>query len=225
MADRPIILLFVKAPIRGQVKSRLAAEVGDETALDLYKCFVQDIVGTLDGSGYPFRICFYPRDGEKEVAALLGGSYRIMSQEGNDLGERMENAFRRIFAEAYDRAILIGSDIPDLTAEVFRDALDSLGSDDVVIGPAADGGYYLIGFHKGSLFPPIFHKREWSTNRVFRETLELLRDASLRIHLAPEWGDVDRREDLNALAERSRGTIFNKSRTMAYLRATGVITP
>jgi rSAM/selenodomain-associated transferase 1 len=223
MADKAIILLFVKAPVRGQVKSRLAAEVGEESALDLYRCFVLDIVGTLDNSGYPFRICFYPHDDDNALAALLGRRRHVMPQEGKDLGKRMENAFRNIFSEGYDRAVLIGSDIPDLTPAVLREALESLEKNDVVIGPAADGGYYLIGFHKRSLFPPIFHEREWSTDRVFGETLEILRDASLRIHLAPEWRDVDTREDLNALAARSRGTIFDKSRTMEYLREKGVI--
>jgi uncharacterized protein len=223
MGDKPIILLFVKAPVRGRVKSRLAAEVGEETALDLYRCFVLDIVGTLDDSGYPFRICYYPHDDENALASLLGRRHHFMPQEGKDLGKRMENAFRQIFSEGYDRAVLIGSDIPDLSPAVFRESLDSLENNDVVIGPAADGGYYLIGFHKRSLLPPVFHERAWSTNTVFRETLEILRDASLRMHLAPEWGDVDTREDLNALAVRSRGTIFDKSRTMAYLREKGFI--
>jgi rSAM/selenodomain-associated transferase 1 len=223
MADKAIILLFVKAPIGGQVKSRLAAEMGEETALDLYRCFVLDIVNTLDSSGYPFRILYYPHDGDSALATLLGRRHHVMPQKGKDLGTRMENAFRQIFSEGYGRAILIGSDIPDLTPAVFREALDSLENNDVVIGPAADGGYYLIGFHKRSLLPPLFHEREWSTNRVFREALEILRDASLRIHLAPEWGDVDTKEDLTALAARSRGTIFDKSRTMAYLREKGFI--
>jgi uncharacterized protein len=223
MADKAVILLFVKAPVKGQVKSRLAAEVGEETALDLYRCFVLDIVNTLDNSCHPFRMFFYPHDGDSALATLLGRRHHFLPQEGNDLGKRMENAFRRIFSEGFDRAVLIGSDIPDLTPAVFHEALDSLENNDVVIGPAADGGYYLIGFHKRSLLPRIFDEREWSTDRVFRETLEILRGASLRIHLAPEWRDVDTREDLSALAARSRGTLFDKSRTMAYLREKGVI--
>ena len=223
MSDKPIILLFIKAPIKGQVKSRLAAEVGEETALDLYISFVLDIVDTLDGIGYPLRICFYPQADVDSLLSLLGGHHRLMPQKGKDLGERMENAFKQIFSEGYTRAILIGSDIPDLTPALLRDALESLTKNDVVIGPASDGGYYVIGFRKGSLNPNIFHDREWSTKRVFQDTMELLRNTSLRVHLAPQWSDVDTIEDLKSLAQRSRNSAFDKSRTMTYLKRKGVV--
>jgi len=223
MTDKPIILLFIRVPIKGQVKSRLAAELGEETALDLYTSFVLDIIDTLEGTGCPLRIYFYPRAAADAIASFLGRHCPLLPQEGKDLGERMENAFRQIFSEGYTRAILIGSDIPDLTPAVIRDALESLKTSDVVIGPAADGGYYLIGFRNGSLLPEIFRNKEWSTKRVFDETMGLLQNASLHIHVAPEWSDVDTMADLKTLALRSRDSVFDRSRTMTYLKQKSII--
>jgi len=223
MSDNPIILLFIKVPIKGQVKSRLAADVGEEAALDLYKSFVLDIIDTLEGSGYTLRICYYPHDRADMFTSLFGIRYRMMPQEGKDLGEKMENAFKQIFSEGYTRAILIGSDIPDLAPAVLRDALESLTKNDVVIGPASDGGYYLIGFHKDSLLPRIFHNREWGTERVFQDTMDILRNTSLRVHLAPQWSDVDTIGDLKSLALRNQNSAFDKSRTITYLKRKGVV--
>jgi glycosyltransferase A (GT-A) superfamily protein (DUF2064 family) len=129
----------------------------------------------------------------------------------------MERAFGQIFSEGFTSAVLIGSDIPDLTPAVFHEALESLKTNDVVMGPAADGGYYLIGFNKSAFLPYIFHGIAWGTNTVFREAMSILHGASLRVHLVPEWQDVDTLDDLKSLFERNRDTIFDKSRTMAYL--------
>ena len=217
MSEKPIVLLFIKAPIKGQVKSRLAADVGEETTLELYKNFVLDIVETVETSGYPFRICFYPSGGEEIVSDWLGRQYLYLAQEGDDLGLRMGNAFRRIFLEGFTSALLIGSDIPDLPSAVIQSAFESLKKNDVVIGPAADGGYYLIGFNNNSFLPRIFQGIAWGTNTVFLKTLDILKGASLRVHLAPEWKDVDTLGDLRDLYERNRDTAFDKSRTMTYL--------
>ena len=217
MSVKSIILLFIKAPVRGQVKSRLAAAIGNETALELYKNFILDIIDTVNKTGYPFRICYYPPDAGAEVSSWLAGQYRIMPQHGGDLGERMENAFTRCFSEGFERAILIGSDLPDLTPAVLQEAMSSLAENDVVIGPASDGGYYLIGFHKLTLLPRVFHAIPWSTGTVFQETTAILQNSSLSMHQAPKWNDVDTVEDLRALCKRSKGTEFDTSRTMTYL--------
>jgi len=217
MSDKPIVLLFIKAPVKGQVKSRLAADIGEEAALGLYENFVLDSIETAEKSAYPFRICFYPAESEGLVAAWLGPQYPYLAQEGNDLGLRMGNAFRRIFSEGFTSALLIGSDIPDLPPAMIRSAFESLKKNDVVIGPAADGGYYLIGFNSKSFLSSIFQGIAWGANTVFQKTLDLLKGASLRVHIAPEWKDVDTLDDLRALYERKRDTAFDKSRTMTYL--------
>ncbi len=217
MPDKSAILLFIKAPVRGQVKSRLAAVIGDETALELYKNFILDIIDSVKKTGYPFRACYYPPDAGAEVSSWLAGQYHIMPQQGGDLGERMENAFIRCFSEGFERAILIGSDLPDLTPAVLQEAMASLAENDVVIGPASDGGYYLIGFHKHTLMPRMFQGIPWSTETVFQETMAILQNSALSVHQAPKWNDVDTLEDLRALCKRSKDTEFDKSRTMTYL--------
>jgi uncharacterized protein len=219
MLDKPIVLLFIKTPVKGRVKSRLAADVGEESALELYKRFILDIIETLEKSAYPFRIYFDLPGSEATLEAWLGKKYVFLSQEGSDLGARMGNAFRKAFSEGFSNAMLIGSDIPDLSFAVIQEAFTSLRESDVVIGPAADGGYYLIGFNKNAFLPSVFQGVTWSTHTVFQETMNRARGERLRVHLAPEWRDVDTAADLQDLYERNRNTAFGKSRTMTYLAA------
>lgn len=217
MSDKPTLLLFIKAPVKGQVKSRLAAAIGEEAALEVYENFILDSIETAKRSGFPYRICYYPFADRAALSGLIGRELSFMPQEGHDLGARMENAFRRTFAEGFTSALLIGSDIPDLPSAAVQNAFESLKKNDVVIGPAADGGYYLIGFNNNSFLPRIFQGIAWGTNTVFQRTLDILMGASFRVHSAPEWKDVDTINDLRALYERSRDTAFGKSRTMTYL--------
>jgi rSAM/selenodomain-associated transferase 1 len=224
MHNKSIILLFIKAPFKGLVKSRLAAAVGEEAALQLYKNFILDIIDALVTSGYPFRICFYPPDTEEAITTWLVG-HPVMPQDGNDLGERMELAFKKVFSDGFSSAILIGSDIPDLAPAVFHEAFQSLNENDAVIGPAADGGYYLIGFNQRSFLPRIFRGISWSTDLVFQETMDILEESSLRVHLVPQWKDVDTLEDLKAFFKRNKNSGFSESRTMLYLMKNRTLLP
>jgi rSAM/selenodomain-associated transferase 1 len=216
MNEQTIVLLFLKAPVRGTVKTRLASALGSAASLDLARCFILDTVGLLTGTGLPIRICYAP-PGEKEtVAALLPLQKDLVPQEGKDLGERMENAFRRAFSDGFSRAVLLGSDIPDLPAEIVEHACAALGSADAVFGPAKDGGYYLIGSTRSGFCPDLFSAVPWSTPEVLAVTLQKARAAGLTIHLLPEWSDVDSADDLRELVERNRAAPFGASRTMAY---------
>jgi rSAM/selenodomain-associated transferase 1 len=141
-----------------------------------------------------------------------------MPQSGSDLGERMKQAFNRVFSEGWRNAVLIGSDIPDLTPGVISEALGSLEKNDAVIGQASDGGYYLIGFNEKTFLPRMFHGIPWGTPAVFRETMKILTASTRTVHLAPEWQDVDTLDDLKSLFERNRDPSFDNSRTMTYLR-------
>ncbi len=217
MPDDSLILLFIKAPVKGRVKSRLAAVLDEDTALELYRNFVLDILDTIEQTSHPYRICVQPPDSIPAVADWLGRHHHFMPQDGNDLGERMGKTLHQVFAEGYDRAVLIGSDIPDLPAAILDDALSGLSDNDAVIGPAKDGGYYLIGFRINTFFPDVFHAIEWSTAAVFSRTMEVFAEAGLRVHALPAWRDVDTSEDLRDLWERNRGTAFRHSRTMNVL--------
>lgn len=217
IAGKPVLLLFVKAPIRGRVKSRLAAAIGEDAAVELYENFILDILERMEESGYPIRIFVYPPDSVELVSSWLGKERVCVPQTGNDLGERMEQALKQAFSEGWERAVLIGSDLPDLPSDVICGAFAALDANDAVIGPAADGGYYLIGFN-ARLFPAgLFHGILWSTETVFQKTQDLLRAAGLRIHVLPQWHDVDTVDDLKTLSERLQGKGCPGSRTSSFL--------
>jgi glycosyltransferase A (GT-A) superfamily protein (DUF2064 family) len=129
----------------------------------------------------------------------------------------MEGAFARVFAGEAEEALLIGSDIPGLTTDVIEEAFAALLTNDAVIGPADDGGYYLIGFRKKSFEPGIFHDMVWSTGTVFRETMDKLHDALLKVHVLPELTDVDTMEDLKAFMSQARSPASKTSRTRSFL--------
>jgi len=217
MADRPLIILFVKDPARGRVKSRLASALGEDATLQLYRSFVLDILDTLGQTGIPVRICYYPPDSGKAVAGWLGPERQYLPQEGRDVGERMENAFRQAFSGGISRAVLIGSDIPDLPALFLNEAMASLLTHDAVIGPAHDGGYYLIGFRNDTFSPAAFSGIAWSTGTVLSSTMQAFGRAGQRVHVLSPWRDVDTREDLKDLAARNRRSAFSSSRTMSFL--------
>ena len=219
MPSAPIILLFIKAPVKGQVKTRLAASLGEDAALDLYERFVLDILDTLEQTGIPVRICYSPPDSRNAVSLWLGPERHYQPQEGADVGARMENAFQQAFSGGASRAILIGSDIPDLPAQVLYDALAGLLTHDAVIGPARDGGYYLIGFRNDSFLPAAFHNVPWSTGVVMEHTLSAFRRSGRSVHMLPAWQDVDTIDDLKALSDRGRLSSFNSSRTMSFIAA------
>ncbi len=221
MPENQLILLFVKAPIRGQVKSRLAAVLGQDAALELYRNFVLDILSSIETSGIPFRICYHPLDSGETVRNWLGGHLQYMLQEGDNIGEKMERAFRRAFSEGATRAVLIGSDIPDLPPALLLNAVGRLDQAGAVIGPARDGGYYLIGFRNDAFVPGIFHGPKWSTNTVFSKTLQIFGQEQREVSVLPSWQDVDTIEDLKDLMVRSRNSNFSSSRTMSYLAGTG----
>jgi rSAM/selenodomain-associated transferase 1 len=211
------MLLFVKSPEKGKVKSRLSEAIGEEMALALYKHFVLDTVATLKKERRPFKVCFYPADSREMVVGWLGNGLAYMPQLGEDLGKRMENAFHQIFSEGFSRAIIIGSDIPDLPVTVLHEALESLKTSDAVIGPAVDGGYYLIGFRADTFLPDVFDGQAWSTDSVFGDTMALFERSAYRVHRLPEWRDVDTFEDLKALLVRTETGEFGTSGTMKYL--------
>jgi rSAM/selenodomain-associated transferase 1 len=216
MSDIRCILLFVKSPAGGTVKSRLSRAIDEETAVTLYRNFVLDLLDTLKTGGYALRICFYPPDAGAAVSHWLGKDYVYMPQRGKDLGERMMNAFTDAFSEGFSRALLIGSDLPDLTNAVIQEAFAS-GGNDAVIGPAFDGGYYLIGFKNTTFLPEIFEGISWGTANVYERTMEIFQRHNYKVHVLPGWRDVDRPEDLRALVERNMDTEFAESRTMVFL--------
>jgi len=217
MDKNDCLIVFMKWPQKGKVKSRLAAGLDENVVLELYKCFVEDLLDTLKQSGFRPIIAFYPPKAGDKIAAWLGDEYSYIPQAGANLGKRMKNAFALAFGQECSRVVLIGSDFPDLPAAIIKDAFASLKDHDTAIGPAWDGGYYLIGFNNDTFLPRIFDDIPWSTAVVFARTMEILREEGCEVRQLPFWRDIDGPEDVIDLIKRSRDSAFMQSKTMAWL--------
>ena len=190
------ILVFVRAPEAGRVKTRLAAEIGDEAALRVYRRLAEHAVAEARGLGAEaaVRIHFTPAEGGDAVRAWLGGGAAYLPQGDGDLGARMRAAFEAAFAAGHGRVVIVGSDLPDLTADMLRRALRLLDAHAAVVGPAADGGYYLLGLRER--VPGVFDGIAWSTGEVLGATLARLRAAGCEPAMLETLRDVDVAADL-----------------------------
>ncbi|SDK87716.1 hypothetical protein SAMN05660337_1537 [Maridesulfovibrio ferrireducens] len=194
------LLLFVKLPIAGKVKTRLGASVGDAQAALFYTAFVRDLLTRIDNHGVETLIFF---DQEEPVTKYIEwlGDRKLFPQRGRDLGARMFNAFEDSFALDYTRGVLTGSDLPDLSPQTIEEGLSSLKKHPVCIGPAKDGGYYLIGFQNKKLTDIPFSDINWSTPRVFKQTIQKFKSINLAPYILPEQADVDTLQDLETLVQ------------------------
>jgi rSAM/selenodomain-associated transferase 1 len=148
-------------------------------------------------------VAFSPPAAGGEFARLTGGRFRLIPQQGADLGARLENAFRVLFEEGYDRVAAVSTDSPDLPAEYLQQAFSHLERARVVLGPCPDGGYYLIGLSR--LVPELFREMPWSTERVLPETEARVRGKGLTLAYLPAWHDVDTATDLDRLVTTLTG--------------------
>jgi hypothetical protein len=188
--SKRLLFIFTRNPELGKAKTRLAKTVGNETALEIYKFLLQktrDISSkvTSDKAVY-YSLKIRSNDIWDETM------YQKHQQVGEDLGIRMLNAFKNSFDAGYQKVLIIGSDLYDLTPEIIETAFNKLDTNDVVIGPAEDGGYYLLGMN--SIHTAIFKNKNWGTETVRRDTLTDLKDK--KVHLLQELNDVDVFEDI-----------------------------
>ena len=204
-----LLILFVRAPQLGHVKTRLAAALGPHRALSIYRELGATVMAAARtaaarAAACRLRIAFTPPDGEALVRNWLGADSELMRQGPGDLGARLAAATRDAFAAGAERVLVIGSDCPAVTAAVIDQAFDSLEHADVVIGPASDGGYYLIGLARPA--PELFVGIPWSSPDTCRVTLAAADRAGLRVVLLEELFDVDTAADWQrwcALAEHA----------------------
>ncbi len=185
------LLIFVKNAELGKVKTRLAATVGDHEALRIY----EKLLAYTRGVATTFltdRFLFYS-DFLEEKDAWQGDLFYKLLQTGNDLGERMQHAFEFIFAKKYHHALLIGSDCPTLTDKVLQAALEALQTHDLVIGPATDGGYYLLGMNQ--LHADLLQNIAWSSEDVLSLTVQKAKKLNLKVSLLAVLPDIDYEED------------------------------
>jgi uncharacterized protein len=221
--DGSQIILLLKYPRKGGVKVRLGRQIGDEVAAELYRNFIVDMLSTMADTGLRRSVSFYPPASLASLREWLGPSLDYFPQQGRDHPERLMNTFVDAFSRGEEKVVVLASDVPDLPKEVIAEAMLSLGSSDAVIGPSPDGGYYLIGFRRRSFRREAFQGIAWSTPRAFADTISRMSD--LEVHRLRPWPDVDTLSDLQGLIRSERNPLFRSSRTMAFLKDSGLAGP
>ena len=187
--NKEVLLVFHKNEVLGKVKTRLAAGVGDHRALEIYHYLLLKTylaIGASSVSVYTYFSDFVPENPSYPVD-------KSKLQVGQDLGERMKNAFSTNFESGMEKVVLIGTDCPSMEGSHILQAFDALDQSDLVIGPARDGGYYLIGMKQRADF--LFEGISWSTELVLTQTLALAAEHGLQTHLLPVLEDIDTLED------------------------------
>lgn len=194
MKSKNLLLIFTRNPEFGKCKSRLAAKVGKQTALDIYKFLLDHTVSITKKLEANRTVLYSEEIWENDI--WDNTIYQKQLQKGDDLGIRMKNAFEEGFNAGYTKIIVIGSDMFDLSQENLELAFKKLDSSDFVIGPAEDGGYYLLGMK--ILEPSLFVDKNWGTNTVLRDTLDNLKNK--KIELLEIRNDVDYYEDIKDIS-------------------------
>lgn len=192
MNDKKLLMIFVKNPEKGKVKTRLAASVGNDKAYNIYLKLLEYTIKTA-GSVQADKQIWYSSFVD-ESDEFGGDGFEKKLQFGHDLGERMSTAFHHGFNEGYGKIVIIGSDCPGLTNDIAEKAFRELESYDAVIGPSEDGGYYLLGMRH--FYPELFRQIEWSTEDVLNETLLKFEENSISYSRLKKMNDIDTIRDL-----------------------------
>jgi len=204
------LIVFTRFPEAGTTKTRLIPVLGARGAARLQRKMTEHVLKRVGGGCGRFTLGVEIRfDGgdEKQMQAWLGNTYRYRPQGDGSLGRRMAAAFEDAFQKRADQAVLIGTDIPGLAAATVEDAFAGLDRADAVFGPAADGGYYLIGMRRGAFAAAqkLFADIRWGTDRVLADTLQIAAASGLRTRLLEELADVDSPGDLPVWEQENAG--------------------
>lgn len=184
------LIIFTRNPELGKCKTRLAKTIGDEAALEIYKHLLKHTASVSETVNAD-KFVFYSENIKKEDI-WNDSCFKKKLQNGNNLGERMENAFAELLNLGYQKVVIIGSDLLDLDSALIDDAFNQLNHFEYVIGPAKDGGYYLLGMK--TLNSNLFKNKHWGTESVLNDTLTNLQQST--VHLLKELNDIDTFEDI-----------------------------
>jgi len=204
MSERGLIV-FVKYPRAGEVKTRLGVSVGLDKAAAIYRELAECAfcaAEALHEEGVHVCIFYAPPADPSAYAAWIAQPFELFPQRGDTLGERMQHAFETLFATTIRRAVIIGTDVPDLTVPILRQAFDALDRDDIILGPSSDGGYYLLGMN--APVKNVFTGIDWSSAAVLRQTVERIASLGLSASLLETLADIDTAEDYHAFLQRRR---------------------
>lgn len=189
------LLLFAKYPEAGKVKTRLAETVGPKKAADIYRRMLKQLITQIDTPSRRYELTLYytPEAKKKDFQKIFPMLKKIKPQSEGDLGERLTNAFANAFHTEAERVIVIGADCIEINQAVIEEAFRQLAKTDLVIAPAKDGGYTLLGMQ--AFHPQIFHEIAWSSEKVLQQTLERAEQLRLSLVKLPTLPDIDTYED------------------------------
>jgi len=191
-AARTLLIILARNPVQGDVKKRLARDTGSSEALRIYRLLLQHTAQVAEGCGYDYEVFYSSHIPEREP--MFAGAKSVLLQKGNDLGERIGHAFETGFSQGYSHIVLIGSDCPDLDATHIKKAFAALEQNDAVLGPAQDGGFYLVGLNNSH--PELFRDRTWSHEEVLKETIGRMDSQEIICSLLEPLQDIDTFDDL-----------------------------
>ncbi|MCK5088106.1 MAG: TIGR04282 family arsenosugar biosynthesis glycosyltransferase [Melioribacteraceae bacterium] len=213
--SRTSIIVFARYPVEGKVKTRLASTIGARSAANIYKKIAKNVINEIKSVPNSNKYIFYSEEKENGlIKKWLGKRFYYAHQNGDDLGERMQNAFRIVFGHSPNKVIIVGTDTPDLSADVINNAIDVLDKSDIVIGPAKDGGYFLLGMRK--FYPELFQGIQYSTDTVFDETIKKINSLGLTFNRLNELQDIDTEGDLVQWIGENKKTKLKKEVESVY---------
>lgn len=188
--SKDLLLIFTRNPELGKCKTRLAATIGDKSALEIYKFLLEHTVTITRNLNVKKQVCYSEEIWKDDIWNASFFDKKV--QKGGSLGERMANAFLEGFEAGFEKICIIGSDMHDLEQDDLEEAFSSLNQQDFVIGPASDGGYYLLGMK--SFSPDLFKNKDWGSETVLKNTLIDLKNE--KVHVLETRNDIDRYEDI-----------------------------
>ncbi len=205
------IAIMARAPVPGNVKTRLIPPLNPDSAAKLYKAFLFDrleSVGTIKDADH--FVAYTPSESKQIFKKIIPPNYSLIVQKGTDLGERLDNVSSFLIKKGYEKVVLIDSDSPSLPISFIIDGLGCLDNSDLVLGPCEDGGYYLIGMKERT--PEIFFNIPWSSSEVTEITINIAKKIGKKISIIDEWYDIDTIEDLMQLKAELNIDIKKSSR-------------
>ena len=220
--EKLLLVVVAKAPVPGEVKTRLHPQLTIDEATDLYRCFLQDRIKEIGRlTEIDLAISYTPEESKEYFSRFITNGFHLFPQRGKNLGERLSNIFKDKLADKYDAVSIIDSDTPDLPRSIVQQSFQLLMSNgvDAVFGPCDDGGYYLVAMRRPQ--PDLFQHIPWSTEAVLAATLERASAIGLKAELLPRWNDLDTFEDLIEFYNRHRHQLSEKNwagqHTLNYL--------
>jgi len=215
ITQRNAVIVFAKYPDEGKVKTRLAKTTGKKFATEFYKLCAQHTfqeLKKLPEETIRLYIFFDSDNNRGKIKSWVNSGFLFHPQSGKNLGEKMFTAFSEIFENGFEKAVIIGTDLPDISSEIIIEAFSAMKKKDAVIGPSTDGGYYLLGLK--SIRKEFFTNIDWSTDSVYEQTMDKLINANMEIHTLKELIDIDTENDLidwmSSKKQNESNTLFSK---------------